>query len=48
MRKFHLNQVDQKHYQQQYGDMYFYRLAKLKPVAKEVGEEAWADFNVEL
>ncbi|KAG9245871.1 DNA polymeras-like protein subunit delta-2 [Calycina marina] len=31
----------EKHYQQQYGDMYFLRLTKLKPVVEEIAAEAW-------
>jgi len=37
---------DQKHYQQQYGDMYFLRLAKLKPAVEELAAEAWAGLEV--
>ena len=46
MRKFHLSGVEHKHYQQQFGDMYFYRLAMLKPAVEQVAKEAWADFEV--
>lgn len=28
-------------YQQQYGDMYFLRLAKIKPAVEEIAEAAW-------
>ncbi|OQE16633.1 hypothetical protein PENSTE_c023G02886 [Penicillium steckii] len=30
-----------RHYQQQYGDMYFLRLARLKPVVEQVAGAAW-------
>ncbi|KAJ5543222.1 DNA polymerase alpha/epsilon subunit B [Penicillium sp. DV-2018c] len=30
-----------RHYQQQYGDMYFVRLAKLKPSVEQVATDAW-------
>ena len=30
-------------YQQQYGDMYFLRLTKIKPAVEKVAAEAWAD-----
>jgi DNA polymerase delta subunit 2 len=35
-----------RHYQQQYGDMYFLRLAKLKPAVEQVAAEAWDGFSV--
>ena len=37
----------EKHYQQQYADIYFLRLAVLKPVVEAVAAEAWADFEVQ-
>jgi DNA polymerase delta subunit 2 len=36
----------EKHYQQQYGDMYFLRLTKLKPVVEKIAAEAWDGFQV--
>lgn len=33
-------------YKQQYGDLYFLRLAKLKPSVEAIASEAWADFEV--
>ncbi len=30
-------------YQQQFADMYFLRLAKIKPAVKKIAEEAWKD-----
>ncbi|KAF3387039.1 DNA polymerase delta small subunit [Penicillium rolfsii] len=35
-----------RHYQQQYGDMYFLRLAKLKPVVEKVATDAWGELTV--
>ncbi|KAL4950704.1 DNA polymerase alpha/epsilon subunit B-domain-containing protein [Aspergillus filifer] len=35
-----------RQYQQQYGDMYFLRLAKLKPAVDKVAAEAWEGFNI--
>lgn len=33
----------QKSYQQQYADMYFLRLTKIKPAVDALAEEAWSD-----
>ncbi len=41
LHSFQLAKGDQKHYQQQYGDMYFLRLAMLKPAVEEIAAEAW-------
>lgn len=41
LHSFELAKGDQKHYQQQYGDMYFLRLAMLKPAVEEIAAEAW-------
>jgi DNA polymerase delta subunit 2 len=41
---FHLDK--DKHYQQQYGDMYFLRLTKLKPATEKNASEAWDDFQI--
>ncbi|OBT70196.1 hypothetical protein VE03_00128 [Pseudogymnoascus sp. 23342-1-I1] len=35
-----------KQYRQQYGDMYFLRLAKLKPAAEKVAAQAWSGFEI--
>lgn len=43
---FRLPHGDTKHYMQQYGDMYFLRLAQLKPVVEKIGQEEWADFEI--
>ena len=32
-----------RQYQQQFADMYFLRLAKIKPAVKKIAEEAWKD-----
>ena len=45
-RKYHLHGDDHKNYQQQYGDMYFFRLAKLKPSLKQIATEDWSDFEI--
>ncbi|GAB7349538.1 hypothetical protein MBLNU459_g0240t1 [Dothideomycetes sp. NU459] len=37
---------EQKHYQQQYADMYFARLAVLKPAVEKIAGEAWDDFEI--
>jgi DNA polymerase delta subunit 2 len=36
----------EKHYQQQYADIYFLRLAKLKPVVEQIASEAWDGFQI--
>ncbi|KAI9823641.1 MAG: hypothetical protein M1819_001154 [Sarea resinae] len=46
LRTFDLARGEQKHYQQQYGDMYFLRLAKLKPAVEELATEAWEGFQI--
>lgn len=35
-----------KQYQQQYGDMYFLRLTKLKQYVEENAASAWEDFSI--
>lgn len=35
-----------RHYQQQYADIYFLRLARLKPTVAEIAVAAWEGFNV--
>ena len=45
LRTFVLAKGDEKHYQQQYSDIYFLRLAQLKPVVEEVARDAWSDFE---
>ena len=46
MRSFELAKGDEKHYQQQFGDMYFLRLAKLKPAVEQIAADAWEDLQV--
>lgn len=36
----------EKHYQQQYGDMYFLRLTKLKPFVESIAAQAWESFSI--
>ncbi|KAL4890949.1 DNA polymerase alpha/epsilon subunit B-domain-containing protein [Aspergillus ambiguus] len=43
---FKLPTGQDRHYQQQYGDMYFLRLAKLKPAVEKVAVEAWEGFSI--
>ncbi|KAK2748325.1 hypothetical protein FQN57_000983 [Myotisia sp. PD_48] len=35
-----------RHYKQQYADMYFLRLARLKPVVAEIAKAAWDGYNL--
>ncbi|KAF2842716.1 DNA polymerase delta subunit 2 [Patellaria atrata CBS 101060] len=41
LHTFHLPKGEQKHYQQQFADLYFLRLAQLKEVVEEVAGEDW-------
>lgn len=43
---YDLEKGDLRTYQQQYGDIYFLRLAKLKPVVEAVAAEAWEGYQV--
>lgn len=43
---FNLPKGEHRHYQQQYADMYFARLAQLKPAVEKIASEAWADFEI--
>ena len=43
---FRLPHGENKHYMQQFGDIYFLRLAKLKPVVERIGIEEWEDFEI--
>lgn len=47
LHTFDLAKGEEKQYQQQYGDMYFLRLAKLKPAVEELAGEAWGDIQVD-
>nr|POE51717.1 dna polymerase subunit delta-2 [Quercus suber] len=46
LHKFRLPKGENRHYQQQYADMYFARLAQLKPAVDEIASAAWADFII--
>ena len=46
LHSFDLAKGDQKHYQQQYDDMYFLRLAILKPAVEELATAAWDGMEV--
>ncbi|KAF7586810.1 hypothetical protein BBP40_008328, partial [Aspergillus hancockii] len=46
LHTFQLPSGQDRHYQQQYGDMYFLRLAKLKPAVEEIAVEAWDGFSI--
>lgn len=46
LHTFRLPRGNEKHYQQQYADMYFLRLAKLKTPVEQVATEAWDGFSV--
>ncbi|KAL4940672.1 hypothetical protein BDV06DRAFT_18084 [Aspergillus oleicola] len=46
LETFRLPPGGERQYQQQYGDMYFLRLAKLKPAVEKVATEAWEGFNI--
>jgi hypothetical protein len=43
---FLLPKGEKKHYTQQFADLYFLRLAILKPDIEKVAAEAWDDFEV--
>ena len=43
---YELPRGEQRHYQQQYADMYFARLAQLKPAVEQIASEAWDDFEI--
>ncbi|KAF4309184.1 DNA polymerase delta subunit 2 [Botryosphaeria dothidea] len=43
---FELPKGEDRHYVQQYADMYFLRLVQLKPVVEKVAEEAWESFEI--
>ncbi|KAE8394630.1 DNA polymerase delta subunit 2 [Aspergillus alliaceus] len=46
LHTFQLPSGQERHYQQQYGDMYFLRLAKLKPAVEEIAVETWEGFSI--
>lgn len=45
LHTFRLPKGADKHYHQQYADMYFTRLAQLKPVIEQIAEE-WDGYQV--
>ena len=46
LHTFDLPHGQDKHYKQQYGDMYFLRLSKLRQAVEKAAEEAWSDFEI--
>ena len=46
LHSYALAKGDLKQYQQQYADIYFLRLAKLKPAVEELASQAWEEFEV--
>jgi hypothetical protein len=48
LQTFTLPMGSVRHYQQQYGDMYFLRLAKLKPAVEKVATDAWGELTVRI
>lgn len=43
---YRLPRGETKQYLQQYGDMYFLRLAKLKPIVEKIAQADWEDFEI--
>jgi DNA polymerase delta subunit 2 len=46
LQTFVLPKGTDKHYAQQFADMYFLRLAQLKKAVKAKAQDAWKDFEV--
>ncbi|KAI2792280.1 hypothetical protein POX_b02317 [Penicillium oxalicum] len=46
LHTFTLPMGSDRHYQQQYGDMYFLRLAKLKPAVEKIAMDAWGELII--
>ena len=46
LHTFELPKGTDKHYGQQFADMYFLRLAMLKKAVKKAAEDAWSEFEV--
>ncbi|KAL9002294.1 MAG: hypothetical protein Q9188_004769 [Gyalolechia gomerana] len=46
LQTFNLDKGALKHYQQQYSDVYFIRLAKLKPAVEAIADGEWKDFEI--
>lgn len=43
---YRLPRGEMRQYQQQFADMYFLRLAKLKPILEKIAREEWQDFEI--
>jgi DNA polymerase delta subunit 2 len=43
---YRLPRGETKQYQQQFADIYFLRLAKLKPVVEKIAQDEWEDFEI--
>lgn len=46
LHTFRLPMGENRQYKQQYADLYFLRLAKLKPAVVKVAKESWEGYNV--
>lgn len=46
LQTYTLPRGETKHYQQQYADMYFARLAQLKPAVEQIAAEAFSEFEI--
>jgi len=46
LRTYTLPKGENRHYQQQYADMYFARLAQLKPAVESIAAESFSDFEI--
>ncbi|KAF2094049.1 hypothetical protein NA57DRAFT_47155 [Rhizodiscina lignyota] len=46
LHTFRLPKGEDRRYQHQFADMYFLRLAQVKPMVEEIAQEAWADFKI--
>lgn len=46
LQTFLLPKGEERRYQHQFADMYFLRLAEIKPVVEQIAQEAWEDFEV--
>jgi DNA polymerase delta subunit 2 len=46
MNTFALPKGQERTYQHQFADMYFLRLAEIKPIVEQIAEAAWGDFEI--
>ncbi|ETN38580.1 uncharacterized protein HMPREF1541_06617 [Cyphellophora europaea CBS 101466] len=46
MYSYRVGREDTKQYHQQFADIYFLRLAKLKPIVEKIGKADWEDFEI--